>query len=170
MKKWLAVFLLLCGSVAYGQTPPGAYGPSIGGSSSGSRTFSGGTVLDVTQSPYNVKTGFIAFDCGWTNTQSTVTCTTTTFTSAEIGWVMFGTSGCCGAQNLFAGTTTMPVGTITGCSPSCPSHVATVSSTANATTSQFATFGFLGASIFGFGPDMSTNLATAFTAAIAGPN
>lgn len=157
----LGFALCLLSLATFSQLPPGGYGPSTGGSSSGG-TLSGGSVIDVTQSPYNVKTGFLAFDCSWTNLLTTVTCVTTTFTSAMNGWIVFGTNGCCGAQNLIGGTTTLPQGTVTFVS----AHQITVSVAANATTIP----AFTGGSVLAVGPDMTTQLAAAWTAATAGPN
>ena len=71
MKKWLLFFLIcLIASICDAQTPPGGYGPSVGGntsSSTGNPTTA--NMIDPTQAPYNVKPdGYIYADGTTTNT------------------------------------------------------------------------------------------------------
>jgi hypothetical protein len=114
---------------------------------------------------YSVQPGLQAFDCTFTSGSPNVSCTNTTFTSAMIGWLVHGTNGCCGSTNQIGSIYEFPLNagaenTIIGCSPSCPSKTAILSSNASNTVNPGATNG----SILTFGPDMTTAITTMTTA------
>lgn len=48
----------------------------------------------------------------WTNTSTTVSCSTATFTALDVGKTIFGTNGCCGVLAQVGSTVELPQGTI----------------------------------------------------------
>jgi hypothetical protein len=171
MKKWLAVILLLCGGVAYGQVPPGGYGPGIGsnGSSSGSSPSAQWHIIDATN-PAQVTTtikapGRICQDGSWTNTQFTVNSTSCgAFNSSMVGWALIGSSSCAlgGTQEL-TGTRTA-YGTITTVNSTSQVTLTTIFGIGGANTGTVAAAG-----CFAIGPVEDTGLTALDTAVQAYP-
>lgn len=142
---------------------------STGGSANaGGATFGSGTsVIDGTQAPYNLKSGFHAFDCTFTSGSNQISCTNTTITSSMIGWLFQGTAHAGGGASLTGNSFSFPLNagvenTITGCVPSCPSTTFTVTQNASATV-------LPGQSWVTAGPDMTSNLSALFQAAWNNP-
>jgi hypothetical protein len=118
----------------------------------------------VDAAAYGVQTGIIATDCTFTSGQPTVVCTTTVPTTAMIGWIIKATNGCCGRTNHINGVHEFPAATVTAINAGTKTF--TLSQNALANVSPGATLG----SIFGAGPDSSSTLSTAWTAATSGVN
>ncbi len=152
-----------------GQTNVSGGGSSGGSPTAGAQGFSG--VINGAASAYNLQSGFQAFGCTITNGSPNVACTDVTFTTAMIGWLFHATNGggCClnqvGSVYLF-GLNGGAENTIIGCSPSCPSGTAIVSTNATASATPTPP----NSAIVTFGPDMTTTLTAMTTAGNAGVN
>jgi hypothetical protein len=132
----------------------------------GSGALGNGSLLDVTQAPYNMAPGSQIFGCTITSGSPNVSCPGFTFTSAMIGWLVDATNGCCGVGNQIGSVYSFNLNssaenTIIGCSPSCPSTTAIISTNAAHNVSS-------GSSIVTIGPDATAG-ATAVTAALNSP-
>ncbi len=121
-------------------------------------------VVDASVAPYSVQVGFIATDCTFTSGQPTVVCTTTVPNANMVGWIYKATNGCCGALNHTTGVHEFAAGTILSVTPATKTF--TLSNNALGNISP----GFTNGSIFGAGPDMTTSVAAAWTAAESGVN
>jgi hypothetical protein len=68
----------------------------------GASTFSGGSVIDATAAPYNLKVGFFVTDATVTNGQNTISCPNNDcfFTTAMNGWLTYATNMTSDASTL----------------------------------------------------------------------
>ena len=132
---------------------------STGASCSGgaSSPVSGGSVIDVTQAPYNVQVGFRVFDAKFTNGSSTITLNgEALFNAATMnGWSCFGTTTSGGGANHIGALVAMPEGTITVTGTNTATSTATANASAANTFSQTLVCG----------PIEDTQLSAAETAA-----
>lgn len=138
MKKFIVAFLFaLIASLCDAQTPPGGYGPSIGGGNAGGSASSLFPLIDVTLPPYNVKAdGNYACTASWTSGLKTVTTLSTErpFLPSDVGSIVYGTNQPCGSASLTA-TVQIAQGTITGFTDA---HTITVSNAASNTCTSVA--------------------------------
>lgn len=118
----------------------------------------GGTVVDASQSPYNVVPGFFISDATFTNGQNTISCAFSNdcnFTASMNGWICYGTNQTSDVSGITS-IVILPQGTLTvtgAQTATCSGGNATQTTTHNGT--------------FVTGPDSSTTLASAWTATIA---
>lgn len=120
-----------------------------------------GNTINVSAAPYNMTGGYQIYDAAITSTSPNVTSTGFTFTSAMVGWLAHYTN--CAGSPCTGSVYEFPLNggaenTIIGCSPSCPSHVAIMSTNASASVAA-------GSGIFTFGPNVDAGW-TALEAAL----
>jgi len=171
MKKAIPFLLvILFGAVCvFGQTPSGAYSSPANGSTSGTITGQVAGVVNPTLSPYNAP---VTQSCAnlsviLTNGSNTVGCSTATFTSADVGKVIF--ASCCGGlggQNKSSSTLKLTQGVINSIVDS--THV-TVCTTTGACTPVNATASSASGTLLYWGFKADTAVATALTDTYAGP-